>query len=49
MTVPEALERTQPTLPLRPGLPEQRTNDYERYGTTSLFAAPDVPTGIRSF
>jgi hypothetical protein len=45
MTVPEAPERTQPTLPLRPGLPEQRTNDCERHGTTLLLAAPDVPAG----
>jgi len=41
----QALGRTQPILPLRPGLPEQRTNDYERHGTTSLFAALDIATG----
>jgi len=41
----QALDRTQPILPLRPGLPEQRTNDYERHGTTSLFAALDIATG----
>ena len=41
----QALNRTQPILPLRPGLAEQRTNDYERHGTTSLFAALDVATG----
>ncbi len=41
----QALNRTQPILPLRPGLPEQRTHDYERNGTTSLFAALDVATG----
>lgn len=41
----QALNRTQPILPLRPGLPEQRTHDYERHGTTSLFAALDVATG----
>jgi transposase len=41
----QALNRTQPILPLRPGLPEQRTNDYERHGTTSLFAALDIATG----
>ena len=41
----QALDRTQPVLPLRPGLPEQRTNDYERHGTTSLFAALDIATG----
>ncbi len=32
----QALDRTQPILPLRPGLPEQRTHDYERHGTTSF-------------
>jgi transposase len=41
----QALDRTQPILPLRPGLAEQRTNDYERHGTTSLFAALDIATG----
>jgi len=41
----QALDRTQPILPLRAGLPEQRTSDYERHGTTSLFAALDVATG----
>jgi transposase len=41
----QALERTQPILPLRAGLPEQRTSDYERHGTTSLFAALDIATG----
>lgn len=41
----QALDRTQPILPLRPGLPEQRTHDYERHGTTSLFAALEVATG----
>jgi transposase len=41
----QALNRTQPILPLRPGLPEQRTHDYERHGITSLFAALDVATG----
>ena len=40
----QALDRTQPILPLRPGLPEQRTSDYERHGTTSLFAALDIAT-----
>jgi transposase len=40
----QALDRTQPILPMRPGLPEQRTNDYERHGTTSLFAALDIAT-----
>jgi transposase len=41
----QALDRTQPILPLRPGLPEQRTHDYERNGTTTLFAALDIATG----
>ncbi len=35
----QALDRTAPILPLRPGQPERRTHDYKRYGTTSLFAA----------
>ena len=35
----QALDRTQPILPLRPGLPERQTHDYERHGTTTLFAA----------
>lgn len=41
----QALDRTQPMLPLRPGLPENRTHDYKRNGTTSLFAALDRATG----
>ncbi len=41
----QALDRTQPLLPMRPGLPERRTHDYERHGTTTLFAALDVKTG----
>jgi transposase len=41
----QALDRTQPLLPLRPGTPELRTHDYRRHGTTSLFAALDVATG----
>ena len=41
----QAWDRTQPILPMRPGLPEQRTSDYERHGTTSLFAALDIATG----
>ena len=41
----QALDRTAPILPLRPGQPERRTHDYLRYGTTSLFAALDVATG----
>ncbi|HUY98188.1 MAG TPA: IS630 family transposase [Verrucomicrobiae bacterium] len=41
----QALDRTQPILPLRPGIPERRTHDCRRHGTTSLFAALDVATG----
>ena len=41
----QALERSQPLLPLRPGRPERRSHDYVRHGTTSLFAALDVATG----
>lgn len=41
----QALERSQPILPLRPGCPERQTHDYYRHGTTSLFAALDVATG----
>src|SRR6266496_502230 len=41
----QALDRTQPMLPLRPGLPERQTHDYVRHGTTTLFAALEVATG----
>jgi transposase len=41
----QALDRTQPLLPMRPGHAERRTHDYKRHGTTSLFAALDVATG----
>jgi transposase len=41
----QALNRTQPMLPLRPGLPERHTHDYQRHGTVNLFAALDVATG----
>jgi len=41
----QALDRTQPMLPMRPGQVERRTHDYTRYGTTSLFAALEVATG----
>ena len=41
----QALDRTQPLLPMAPGQAERRTNDYVRHGTTSLFAALDVATG----
>jgi transposase len=40
----QALDRTQPLLPLRPGQAERRTHDYKRHGTTSLFAALDLKT-----
>lgn len=41
----QALDRTQPLLPLRPGQIERRTHDYKRHGTASLYAAFDVATG----
>jgi transposase len=41
----QALDRTQPIFPMRPGQAERRTHDYARYGTTSLFAALDLVTG----
>lgn len=41
----QALERSQPVLPMRPGQPERRSHDYLRHGTTTLFAALDVATG----
>lgn len=41
----QALDRSQPLLPLRPGQIERRTHDYTRHGTTSLFAALDIATG----
>jgi transposase len=41
----QALERSQPLLPLKPGQPERATHDYFRHGTTSLFAALDIATG----
>ena len=41
----QALDRTQPVLPMLPGIPERRTHDYKRNGTTSLFAALDIATG----
>lgn len=41
----QALDRTQPVLPMRPGQVERRTFDYRRHGTTTLFAALDVATG----
>jgi transposase len=41
----QALDRTQPLLPLAPGMAERRTHDYKRHGTTSLFAALDLASG----
>jgi transposase len=41
----QALDRTQPLLPLRPGQIERRTHDYKRHGTASLYAAFDVASG----
>lgn len=40
----QALDRTQPLLPMRPGQAERRTHDYKRHGTTTLFAALDAAT-----
>ena len=40
----QALDRTQPLLPMRPGQAERRTHDYRRHGTTTLFAALDIAT-----
>lgn len=42
----QALDRSQPLLPMRPGQAERRTHDYLRHGTTTLFAALDVATGF---
>jgi transposase len=42
----QALNRTQPILPLAPGVPARQSHDYERHGVTSLFAAMDVATGV---
>ena len=41
----QALDRTQPLLPMRPGQAERRSHDYKRHGTLSLFAALDTATG----
>ncbi len=41
----QALDRTQPLLPMRPGQVERRTHDYRRHGTTSLFATLDAKSG----
>jgi transposase len=42
----QALNRTQPILPLGPGVPARQSHDYERHGVTSLFAAMDVASGV---
>jgi transposase len=42
----QALNRTQPILPLAPGVPARQSHDYERHGVTSLFAALDVASGV---
>lgn len=41
----QALDRTQPIFPMRPGVPERQTHDYLRHGVTSLFAALNIATG----
>lgn len=41
----QALDRTAPMLPMQPGLPERRTHDYKRNGTSTLFAALEIATG----
>ena len=41
----QALDRTQPILPLAPGVPQRHTHDYMRHGTTTLFAALDMASG----
>jgi transposase len=41
----QALDRSQPVLPMMPGMPERRSHDYARYGTTSLFAAFNITDG----
>ena len=41
----QALDRTQPSLPMKPGRAQTMTHDYKRNGTTTLFAALDVLTG----
>src|SRR3954467_14681745 len=41
----QALDRTQPILPMLPGTPERATHDYKRAGTSTLFAALEVATG----
>lgn len=41
----QALQRSSPTLPMMPGMPEKRTHDYLRHGTTTLFAGMNITTG----
>jgi transposase len=41
----QALDRTQPVFPMRPGVPERQSHDYVRHGTTNLYAALDVASG----
>ena len=41
----QALDRTRPVPPMRPGIPERHTHDYIRHGTTALSAALEVTTG----
>ena len=41
----QALDRTQPTLPIKPGKAQRMTHDYKRNGTTSLYAALEIATG----
>jgi len=41
----QALDRTAPIFPLLPGVPERRTHDYRRYGTTNLYAALNLASG----
>jgi transposase len=42
----QALDRSQPALPMMPGMPEKRTHDYVRHGTVDLFAAFNIATGL---
>ena len=45
----QALSRSQPAFPMMPGMPEKRTHDYARHGTTSLFAALNVAVEFKKF
>jgi hypothetical protein len=42
----QALDRSQPVLPMMPGMPEKRTHDYVRHGTLNLFAAFNIASGL---